>query len=250
MLSEEYVSEEINQKKYKATLGWFLIGVLSIYFIMLRGQGDNITWSIGNVLQYAQSVGLIGVAMSFFMALLIPAPIALLALFFKSCRNMKFVFKVYRVFFMALLAFVLFGLFSLTQRNLITTSVKSEPTHPIEPIYTATSPAQITVKPALIAPAAEGSKFSNGDLMNYAIGCATLTRRIDGDDLASAIMGKSIYKMSQLAITQEAGEKLIENAISTTLKIIENNKNDSNYLIELRNELCNDAEILIPNIMG
>ena len=86
--------------------------------------------------------------------------------------------------------------------------------------------------------------------MNYAIGCATLTRRIEGDDLASAIMGKAIYKMSQLAITQEAGEKLIQNAISTTLKIIENNKNDSNYLIELRNELCNDAEILIPNIMG
>lgn len=249
MLSEESVLEEKNPRKYKATLAWYLVGSIVVFYLMIRGQGDASISNPANILLYAENLGIFGLAFSFVYVLLIPVPIILAMLFFKKRRNIASAFKVFRVFCMILLVLVVFGSASEIYNMKVRKALESTATPATKPFDATQPPVQlITKSAALSAPAAEGSEYTTEDLLIFSISCASLTRSIDGDAKSAAIYGKTMAKMSLLGLSQEEGDKLIKRTVALTREQAQKYKSDASIIMDLRDDVCGSAKELIPDI--
>lgn len=246
MLAEESALEETKPRKYKATLAWYLVGAISVFYLMIRGQGDASVLSYESILQHAKNLGLFGLALSSIIALLIPAPIILIMLFFKSHRNITSTFKVFRAFCMILFAFVVFGSASAIYKIKASKTQSFTDTPTVKAFDVTQPPLPLVTKPA--APATEEAEYTTEDLLIFSISCASLTRSIDGDAKSTAIYGKTISKMSQLGMSQEEGDKLIKRTVALTREQTEKHKSDTEFIKNLRDDVCGSAKALIPDL--
>lgn len=99
---------ESGDSTYRATIIWYVLGVAAVFVLMAFGvTSENHTYyNASDTSHWWSPVKLIFAAI---FALVIPLPHALIALAFKSKRNLASVLRIFRGWYKFLLGFVLLG---------------------------------------------------------------------------------------------------------------------------------------------
>jgi hypothetical protein len=234
----------------KNVLFWYLLCSLAIFVVMAYGHNNNggctpggIVYCYGDSRDYWWHPNKILV--SFVIVLFLPVPHILIALFFKTKRSVAAALSIARSWHkgaaslfigLSVIAFLSSQVGKGIEQKLDVKAAASEQGRQVQ------EPVVQTVKPA--------ESLNQEEALRLALTCASLKKKLGRADEAVEINGYVIYKLTEIGISQEAGQNMIFDAVGKANALYAENSHDRARVEKMEKESCLSAKAQLPELPG